>query len=164
MLVDSRLAHAYPLTGAMALRARWGSGPGSTFVLAVGGLHPRFAPPADLPKLARIAIAFSSGTNPRLTCEAYFAITANTVQFGARAQLYAAAYGFSIEGDVGYDVLLEIAPLHFIADFHAAPPAVPRRDPRVDARPHRLTRSCRPPHFSVLPSRWRAPMHRSCLR
>ena len=119
MLVDSRLAHAYALTGAMALRARWGSGPGSTFVLAVGGLHPRFAPPSDLPKLSRIAIALSSGNNPRLTCEAYFAITANTVQFGARAQLYAAAYGFSIEGDIGYDVLVEISPLHFIADFHA---------------------------------------------
>jgi len=119
MLVDSRLAHAYPLTGAMALRARWGSGPGSTFVLAVGGLHPRFTPPSDLPKLARVAIAFASGNNPRLTCEAYFAITANTVQFGARAQLYAAAYGFSIEGDIGYDVLIEISPLHFIADFDA---------------------------------------------
>ena len=119
MLVDSRLAHAYALTGAMALRARWGSGPGSTFVLAVGGLHPRFTPPSDLPKLARIAIALSSGNNPRLTCEAYFAITANTMQFGARAELYAAAYGFSIEGDIGYDVLIEIAPLHFIAEFDA---------------------------------------------
>ncbi len=119
ILVDSRLAHAYALTGAMALRARWSAGPGSTFVLAVGGLHPRFAPPSDLPKLDRIAIALSSGNNPRLTCESYFAITANTVQFGARAQLYAAAYGFSVEGDIGYDVLLQIAPLHFLADFHA---------------------------------------------
>ena len=119
VLVDSRLAHAYALTGAMALRANWGSGPGSTFVLAVGGLHPRFAPPADLPKLERIAIALSSGNNPRLTCESYFAITANTVQFGARAQLYAAAYGFSVEGDIGYDVLVQIVPLHFVADFHA---------------------------------------------
>ena len=63
--------------------------------------------------------ALSSGNNPRLTCESYFAITANTVQFGARAQLYAAAYGFSVEGDIGYDVLLQIAPLHFVADFHA---------------------------------------------
>ncbi len=119
VLVDSRLAHAYALTGAMALRANWGAGPGSTFVLAVGGLHPRFAPPSDLPKLDRIAIALSSGNNPRLTCESYFAITANTVQFGARASLYAAAYGFSVEGDIGYDVLLQIAPLHFVADFHA---------------------------------------------
>jgi len=119
LLVDSRLAHAYALTGAMALRARWSAGPGSSFVLAVGGLNPRFAPPADLPKLDRIAIALSSGNNPRLTCAAYFAITANTVQFGAQAQLYAAAYGFSVEGDIGYDVLLQIVPLHFIADFHA---------------------------------------------
>jgi Family of unknown function (DUF6603) len=119
MLVDSRLAHAYALTGAMALRARWGAGPGSTFVLAVGGLHPRFTPPSDVPKLARIAIAFTSGDNPRLTCAAYFAITANTVQFGARAELHAAAYGFSIDGDIGYDVLVAIAPLHFLAEFDA---------------------------------------------
>lgn len=119
MLVDSRLAHAYALTGAMALRARWGAGPGSTFVLAVGGLHPRFTPPSDVPKLARIAIAFTSGDNPRLTCAAYFAITANTVQFGARAELHAAAYGFSIDGDIGYDVLVDIAPLHFLAEFDA---------------------------------------------
>jgi hypothetical protein len=120
VLVDSRLAHRFPLTGAMALRARLGSGPGSSFVMAIGGLNQRFAPPEGLPDLPRIAIALSSGDNPRLTCEAYFAITANTVQFGARADLYAAAYGFSIQGDVGFDVLIELMPIHFIADFHAS--------------------------------------------
>ena len=67
-----------------------------------------------------MAIALSSGDNPRLTCEAYFAITSNTVQFGAQADLYASAYGFSVEGDVGFDVLIQIVPLHFIADFNAA--------------------------------------------
>jgi hypothetical protein len=120
VLVDSRLVHKYALTGAMALRARWTAGPGSAFVLAVGGLNPHFAPPAGLPTLERIAIALSSGDNPRLTCEAYWALTANTVQFGARAQLHAAAYGFSVDGDIGYDVLLQIAPLHFLAEFHAS--------------------------------------------
>ncbi|MES1264176.1 MAG: DUF6603 domain-containing protein, partial [Variovorax sp.] len=120
VLVDSRLAHKFVLTGGMALRARWSDGPGSSFVLAVGGLNPRFAPPAGLPKLDRLAIALSSGDNPRITCEAYFAITANTLQFGARAELYAAAYGFSVEGDIGFDVLIQYRPLHFIADFHAA--------------------------------------------
>ena len=120
VLVDSRLVHKFALTGAMAMRARWSSGPGSGFVLAVGGFNPRFAPPAGVPPLARVAIALCSGDNPRLTCEAYFALTSNTVQFGARAALYAAAYGFSVQGDVGYDVLLQIAPLHFIADFHAS--------------------------------------------
>jgi hypothetical protein len=86
----------------------------------VGGVNPHFTPPATLPALPRVAIALSSGDNPRLTCQAYFAITSNTVQFGAQADLYAAAYGFSIEGDIGYDVLIQIAPLHFIADFNAS--------------------------------------------
>ncbi len=120
LLVDSKLAHKFVLTGAMALRARWGSGPGSVFVFAIGGLNPHFTPPANLPTLARIGIALSSGSNPRLTCDAYFAITSNTVQFGARAQLHAQAYGFSVDGDVGYDVLLQLSPLHFIADFEAS--------------------------------------------
>lgn len=116
VLVDSRLAHKFVLTGAMALRAHFARG----FVLAVGGVNPRFAPPENLPKLPRITIALASGNNPRLTCEAYFAITSNTIQFGARAQLYAAAYGFSIEGDVGFDVLVQLLPFHLVADFHAS--------------------------------------------
>ncbi|MCK0198121.1 hypothetical protein MWN34_14500 [Ancylobacter sp. 6x-1] len=120
VLVDSRLAHRFPLTGSMALRARLKAGPGSSFVMAIGGLNQRFAPPEGLPDLPRITIALSSGDNPRLTCEAYFAVTANTVQFGACASLYAAAYGFSIEGDVGFDVLIQLVPIHFIADFHAS--------------------------------------------
>lgn len=119
VLVDSRLAHRFVMTGDMALRARW-SGPGSGFVLAVGGLHRNFTSPVPLPNMKRMAIALSAGNNPRLTCEAYFAITANTLQFGARAQLYAAAIGFSVEGEVGFDVLVQWIPFHFLADFHAS--------------------------------------------
>jgi len=119
VLVDSRLVHKFPLTGSAALRAGFGAGPNSTFVLSAGGLNPHFTPPAGLPALERVAIALCAGDNPRLICEAYFAITANTVQFGARASLYAAAAGFSVEGDVGFDVLVQLAPLHFIADFDA---------------------------------------------
>ena len=120
MLVNSRLAKKFVLTGAAALRAGWGSGPHQGFVLAVGGFNPHFAPPAGVPPLARVAIALCSGNNPRLTCEAYFAITANTIQFGANAALYAEAYSFSISGDIGFDVLITRAPLHFIADYHAS--------------------------------------------
>jgi uncharacterized protein DUF6603 len=120
MLVDSRLARKFVLTGAAALRAGWGSGPHQGFVLAVGGFNPHFAPPAGVPPLARVAIALCSGNNPRLTCEAYFAITANTIQFGANASLYAEAYSFSISGDIGFDVLITRAPLHFVADYHAS--------------------------------------------
>ncbi|MEO8153873.1 MAG: DUF6603 domain-containing protein [Rhizobacter sp.] len=120
MLVDSRLAHKFPLTGSMAMRARWTKGPGRGFVLAVGGLNPHFAQPETLPVLQRVSIALASGDNPRLVCDAYIAITDNTVQFGAHAQLHAAAYGFSIDGDIGYDVLIQLWPLHFVADFHAS--------------------------------------------
>ena len=90
-----------------------------SFILSVGGFNPRFAPPANCPAIDRVAIALSSGNNPRLICEAYFAITSNTVQFGARAELYASAGGFSVEGAVGFDVLVQLIPLHFIADFQA---------------------------------------------
>ncbi|MET0333331.1 MAG: DUF6603 domain-containing protein, partial [Rhizobacter sp.] len=107
-------------TGSMALRARWSKGPGRGFVLAVGGLNPHFAPPEALPALERLTLSLSSGDNPRLVCDAYLAITDNTIQYGAHASLHASAYGFSIDGNVGFDVLVQLIPLHFIADFHAS--------------------------------------------
>ena len=116
-LYDSRLLKKFVLTGDMALRLKWEGTP--HFALAVGGLHPAFQPPPNFPKLERIAINLASGDNPRIRCEAYFALTANTVQFGARAELYAAASGFSIQGEIGYDVLIQFDPFFFIAEFHA---------------------------------------------
>src|SRR5213078_464312 len=116
-LYDSRLLQKFPLTGDMAMRLKWQSSP--NFALAVGGLHPAFNPPPNFPKLERIAINLSSGDNPRLRCEAYFALTSNTVQFGARAELFASAAGFSVHGDIGFDVLIQFDPFAFLADFHA---------------------------------------------
>ena len=116
-LYDSRLLKKFTLTGEMALRLKWQGSP--NFALAVGGLHPAFIPPPGFPKLERIAINLSSGDNPRLRCEAYFAITSNTVQWGARAELFASAAGFSIHGEIGYDVLIQLDPFSFLAEFHA---------------------------------------------
>jgi hypothetical protein len=120
VLVDSRLLQRYALTGSMAMRACLMPGPQAGLCLAVGGVNPHFTPPANMPKLDRITIHLTSGDNPRFTCDAYFAVTANTVQFGSRASLYAAAYGFSIEGEVSFDVLIRLLPFHFIADFLAS--------------------------------------------
>lgn len=122
VLVDSRLARRFPITGSAALRAAWpgGGAQHSSFVLAVGGLNPRYAPPAGFPALERVAIALTAGRNPRLVCDAYFALTANTVQFGARASLFAEALGFSIAGDLGFDALVTLLPPHFVVDFRAA--------------------------------------------
>ncbi|HKV35778.1 MAG TPA: DUF6603 domain-containing protein, partial [Pyrinomonadaceae bacterium] len=116
-LHDSRLLNKFALTGDMAMRLKWDSSP--NFAFAVGGLHPAFNPPPNFPKLARISINLSSGDNPRLRCESYFALTSNTVQFGARAELFASAAGFSVHGEIGYDVLIQFDPFAFIADFHA---------------------------------------------
>jgi hypothetical protein len=119
VLVDSRLLQKFVLTGSMAMRACVVPGR-AAFALAVGGMNPHFAPPASMPKLDRITINLTSGDNPRFICDAYFAVTANTIQFGSRSTLYAAAHGFSVEGEVGFDVLVQLLPFHFLADFYAS--------------------------------------------
>jgi hypothetical protein len=118
VLVDSRLAQRFPITGSGALRARWSDA--GNFVFAAGGLNPRFAPPTGFPSLERVTVALCSGRNPRLICESYFALTANTLQFGSRVSLYAEALGFSVSGDLAFDALITILPPHFIVDFRAS--------------------------------------------
>jgi hypothetical protein len=117
LLVDSRLLRRFPLTGGGALRARWTSP--RSFALAVGGMHHGFTPPAGFPTVERLAVSLTTGDNPRLNCDAYFALTSNTVQFGAHAHLYASAGGFSVTGDAGFDVLIQLLPFHFLAEFFA---------------------------------------------
>ena len=72
VLVDSRLLNRFPLTGAAALRARWTSP--RSFLLAVGGVNKGFTLPAESPPLDRLSVSLTTGDNPRLTCEAYFAL------------------------------------------------------------------------------------------
>jgi hypothetical protein len=116
-LFDSSLL-IFTLTGDMALRIGWGDQ--SILVISVGGFHPKFHEiPPDLTRLRRLSIALLSGDNPRLMASAYFAITSNTVQSGARVELYAAACGFNIYGFLGYDLLVQFNPFHFIADIYA---------------------------------------------
>ena len=115
-LVDSRLAQ-FALTGDMALRMSWGARP--SFLLAVGGFHPRFAAPPGFPELQRVAVALAAGDNPKLRLEAYLALTSNTVQFGARVDLGAKAGSFSIAGFLSFDALLTLEPLAFEVDIAA---------------------------------------------
>lgn len=116
-LFDSRLL-VYTLTGDMALRIGWGDH--SIFILSVGGFHPAFNEiPPDLRSMTRLGISLLSGENPRLSALTYFAITSNTVQSGARVELYAEACGFNIYGFLGYDLLVQFNPFHFIADIAA---------------------------------------------
>ncbi len=117
-IYDSRLL-AFTLAGDMVLLINWGEN--SNFVLSVGGFHPAFSPPPlGVPALTRLTIALLDGDNPRLRLEAYFAITSNTVQFGAKLELYASVDIASIEGFLALDVLIQFSPFHFIARIQAA--------------------------------------------
>ncbi len=117
-LYDSRLFKKFVLTGQMAMRLRWASSP--HFALSVGGFHPAFKPPPGFPALQRIAISLSESEAFSLRCEGYLALTSNTLQFGARAQLTAHGGSFSIHGEIGFNALIQFDPFMFVADFHAS--------------------------------------------
>jgi uncharacterized protein DUF6603 len=118
VLYDSRLVGKFPVTGSMALRVSWGNE--RVLALSIGGFHPAFKPPPAFPALERLAIVFSNSSDFRLRAEAYLAITANTLQFGARVELFARAGGFAIAGMLGYDVLIQFDPFAFLAGFQAS--------------------------------------------
>ena len=113
-----RLANKFLITGDMRLRMRWDDQP--FFALAIGGVHPAYAPPPGLESMQRAAIVFADSDNLRLRSESYLAITSNTVQFGARLDLYAKEWKFSISGQAGYDVLVQFDPFHFLAALYAS--------------------------------------------
>ncbi|MEA2325590.1 MAG: hypothetical protein QOE68_549, partial [Thermoanaerobaculia bacterium] len=114
---DSRVG-PYALYGDFAVRLRWGSEP--TFALSIGGFNPHFHQiPAGFPTLRRITIALSEGGNPRLTMQCYLALTSNSLQLGARAELYAEADGFNVSGWIGFDALVYFHPFGFRVDLSA---------------------------------------------
>ena len=113
-LYDSRVT-IYSVYGDMALRLSWGARP--IFALSIGGLHPQFKPPPNFPSLRRCTIEIGVGTNPRLACMSYFALTANSVQFGARIEAYAKAAGFTIHGWLGFDAIVIFVPFSFRVDI-----------------------------------------------
>lgn len=115
-LYDSRVG-PFAISGDMAARLSWGANP--DFVMALGGFHPSFTPPPGLPDMRRLAIALSTGDNPRLRMEAYFALTSNTVQAGARLELYVAVAGFALEGGLGFDTLIQFSPFRLLAEIFA---------------------------------------------
>jgi hypothetical protein len=116
VLFDSKLVD-FTLSGAMALRAEWGSPDHSEFVLAIGGVHPRFTPPPNLPQLQRVTIDMPSGHIAKLRLAAYLAVTSNTIQLGANLDVYLGVSGFNVSGHLGFDALLHRHPFSFTSDI-----------------------------------------------
>jgi Family of unknown function (DUF6603) len=115
-LHDSRVA-VFTIYGDMAMRLTWGDDP--SFALAVGGFNPHFQPPAGFPTLKRLTIALSASDEFRLSIQSYFAITSNSFQFGAHAELYIGVSAFNVYGWLGFDALFIFQPFSFIVDFTA---------------------------------------------
>ncbi|HTS45755.1 MAG TPA: DUF6603 domain-containing protein [Puia sp.] len=116
-LYDSNLL-IYTLTGDMAFRLSWGDNP--YFILSVGGFNPAFKDaPADLQNMTRLGISLLNNDYVKVSVTCYFAVTSNTVQFGAKVELYAGAGSFNVYGFLGFDVLIQFDPFHFVAAIYA---------------------------------------------
>lgn len=110
-LFDSRVL-SITLEGGMGLLVNWGDN--TNFVISVGGFHPRFNPP-PLPfrEPPRIVANILNEPDARIRIECYFAVTSNTVQFGARAELFFGLSEFRIEGHLAFDALFQFNPFFF---------------------------------------------------
>lgn len=106
----------YTLSGDAALRWLWGAN--AQFALSLGGFHPKFTPPPNFPSLRRLTLNLIDRSNLQLDCKVYQALTSNTLQFGAAAELYASCSSASVEGGVSFDALIQIAPFHFDVDIN----------------------------------------------
>ena len=107
------------IEGEMGVLVAWGDDP--NFVISVGGFHPAFkAPPLPFPEPRRIAISILNTDFARIRVEGYFAVTSNTVQFGARAELYFGLDAFRIEGHLAFDALFRFSPFSFIITISAS--------------------------------------------
>ncbi len=113
---DSRIA-GYTLSGDMALRLRWGDRP--DFALALGGFHSAYQPPEGFPELRRLSLGLSRGNTFRMTCAAYLALTSNSLQLGARAEIFVQTMGFNVLGYLEFNALVMFSPFSFRFDFAA---------------------------------------------
>jgi hypothetical protein len=107
------------LEGEMGLLIAWGDD--ANFVLSVGGFHPSFnPPPLPFPNPHRIAISILNESFARIRVEGYFAVTSNTVQFGARVEVFFGLSDFGIQGFLGFDALFQFSPFYFIITISAS--------------------------------------------
>ncbi|MDQ3691223.1 MAG: hypothetical protein M3406_14555 [Chloroflexota bacterium] len=110
-LYDSRVLFI-TLEGSFGLLVHWGDN--ANFVMSAGGFHPRYSPPPlPFPEPPRIAATLLNTSVAKIRIDAYFAVTSNSVQFGARAELYFGVSAFRIDGHLAFDALFQFDPFFF---------------------------------------------------
>lgn len=96
-------------------------GDDANFVISVGGFHPRFSPPPlPFPSPRRIEVSIANTPIYRIRIEGYFAITSNTAQFGARAELFFGLDEINVQGHIAFDALFQFSPFFFIIEISAS--------------------------------------------
>src|SRR5215468_726032 len=116
-LFDSRLL-TITIEGEMGLLIAVGDEP--NFLMSNGGFHPLFpVPPLPFPAPKRLALDIINTDYARIRAEAYFAITPNTVQFGARAQLHFGFSAFSVDAYFVFDALMRFSPPYLLVEVSA---------------------------------------------
>lgn len=104
------------ISGEMGLLMAWGED--ANFVLSVGGFHPQFnPPPLPFPTPQRVCLNILDSDNARIRVMGYFAVTSNTVQFGARAELYFGFSAINLSGHMAFDALIQFSPFYFIVQI-----------------------------------------------
>jgi hypothetical protein len=117
-LFESRIVFL-TIDGEMGLLVAFGDD--ANFVVSVGGFHPRFAPPPlPFPSPKRIAVSLLSTPVSRIRVEGYFAVTSNTVQFGARAEVFFGLNAINVQGHLAFDALFQFSPFYFIVEISAS--------------------------------------------
>jgi hypothetical protein len=116
-LYESRVAFI-TLEGEMGVLIAVGAD--ANFLLSVGGFHPRYTPPPlPFPSPRRIAFDVINTPVARVRVDGYFAVTTNTVQFGARAELFFGFDSINVSGHIAFDALLRFSPFYFIVEISA---------------------------------------------
>lgn len=102
------------LSGDIAIFIKW-AGEGA-FALSVGGFFPKYDAPKEIGALDRLSIAFKPPVDIlKITVEAYFAVTASSIQFGGKLDLKADVGVASAHAWIQLDALFQWAPyFHFV--------------------------------------------------
>ena len=101
------------LEGEMGLLMAWGGD--ANFVVSIGGFHPQFnPPPLPFPTPRRIEVDIINESYARIRCDGYFAVTSNTVQFGAHSEYFFGFSALNLSGSSGFDALIQFSPFQFV--------------------------------------------------
>jgi len=117
-LFESRILFM-TIEGELGLLVAWGDD--ANFVLTVGGFHPQFEPPPlPFPTPRRVSIDILNEPGALIRLSGYFAVTSNTAQVGASADLSFGFSAFSLDGHIAFDALFRFSPFSFAIEVSAS--------------------------------------------